>query len=268
MKTAIRLFFCLVFLAPGLARADVTIAPLRQVLDSENTEARFVVSNPSERIVSGEVSWIDLTATETGYADATPSARQRMSAAPWLALSPAQFELSPGERIEVSVRLREGAKPPPGERRSHLLVVSAPARTLLRKAGHIGLQVDIGAGVSTPVLLRGDGAADVTIGETQLLRDTDGLLLLSTTIVSSGEHSAFGSLTVEFNADGAQAPQRLAARDNVAAYIDATERRFELPLGFFSLGAGELTIRYEGADEYNGRLFDERSFRIKPPDGP
>jgi hypothetical protein len=58
----------------------------------------------------------------------------------------------------------------------------------------------------------------------------------------------------------------LGIRENIAGYLDAEKRMVEIPLGFFSLGAGELTLRYEGAEEFEGRIFDQRSFEITPPE--
>ena len=98
------------------------------------------------------------------------------------------------------------------------------------------------------------------------MRDSDGLLLLSTTIIPKGEISAYGRLAARFKAKGSSAPpELLGMRDNVAGFVDAEERRIEIPFGFFSLGAGELTVSYEGAEEFEGRVFDVREFDIAPP---
>lgn len=248
----------------GPAAADVGISPLRQVLDENHREARFVVSNPTKRILNGRARWLDLAATPTGYRRAKASERPALSAAPYLTLSPAQFRLEPGARIEIVLRVKDGAILPGGERRSHLLIETAAARTLIRKASDTGLQVDIGAGVSAPVIVRGAGGARAKIASTRLLRDQEGMLLLSTTIEQVASHSSFGRLRANFQpADGAESRQ-IAIRDNVAGYLDASTRIFELPLGYFSLGHGALTLTYEGADEYEGVIFDERQFEISP----
>jgi len=251
--------------ASGPARADIELAPLRQVLSEKTREATFTLSNPSSRILDGRVSWVHLAATQTGYAPAAAEARAALSAAPYLTVSPAQFRLEPGARIDVTIKLKDGAKPPAGERRSHLLIETGAARTLIRKASG-GLQADMGVGVSAPVILRGKGRGSAVISETKLLRDSEGLLLISAAIKPTGEHSAFGRLTATFAPADASAPHEvLGVRDNVAGYLDAEQRLIEIPLGFFSLGEGELTLRYEGGAEYAGRIFDERNFTIAPP---
>ena len=264
MRTVfISLFVALIAALP--AAADMAVSPLRHVLDSEQREVRFVVSNPTPRILDGRASWVDLAATPTGYENAAASTRKELSAAPWFTLRPSHFRLEPGARVEIVVALRDGVKIPKGERRSHLLIETAATRTLMRKASDTGLQVDIDAGVSVPVVLRGTGKAGADITETKLLRDSAGLLLLSTAITPEGAHSTFGRLVAAFSPHNGGPQQVLAERKNVAGYPDADMRLFELPLGFFTLGAGQLTLRYEGAEEFEGRVFDERKFEIAPP---
>ena len=265
LKATLAAFFC-AFLTPAPAFADIALSPLRQVLAADRGEATFSILNPSTRILHGRVTWIDLTATETGYAPADAGARTRFSAAPYLTLSPAQFRLEPGARITVTVALKDGQTPPPGERRSHLLIETAAARTAIRKASNGGLEVDIGAGVSAPVLLRGAGRAAAAIGETKLLRDSEGMLLISTTIKPKGEISTFGRIVASFKpADSSEPEKILGIRANIAGFVDAEMRRIEIPFGFFSLGPGTLTLRYEGQAEYEGRVFDKREFDIAPP---
>ena len=237
------------------------------MVTKENPSVSFAVSNPSGRILEGRVSWIDLAATETGYAPAASEARAELSAAPYLTVSPAHFRLEPGARITIDVKLKDGASPPRGERRSHLLIETAASRTPIRKTGGPGLQVDIGVGVSAPVLLRGAGRASAKIGETKLLRDSEGLLLLATEVIPTGELSSYGRLVAVFKPEESNAqPAELGVRSNVAGFVDAETRKVEIPLGFFSLGAGELTLRYEGAAEFDGLVFHEREFDIAPPE--
>lgn len=257
---------CLSFLGLQTAYADIKLSPLRLVLSPDAPVASFEVSNPSGRIFEGEVSWIDMSATETGYTPALAKDRAKLSAAPYLIVSPAQFRLKPGARTTVTVSIREEARPPKGERRSHLLVEAAASRTPIRKAGGAGLPVDIELGVSAPVLLRNGGDAKAKIEGTKLLRDKEGLLLLSTSVVPQGALSTYGKLVVKFAPS--QTPddiQMLGLRRNVSGFIDAEKRSIEIPLGFVSLGEGKLTLLYEGEGEFEGQTFDSRSYDIEPP---
>ncbi|MEM8773075.1 MAG: hypothetical protein AAGD92_15620 [Pseudomonadota bacterium] len=269
MKLLFFTVFAIFALAHGAARAEVAIAPLRQVLDNEARKAHFVVSNPTSRILEARISWIDLAAVETGYAPASPDLRSVLSAAPYFEVSPAYFRLEPGARTEIVIRLRKNAKPPRGERRSHLLIETGAPRTLIRKTSNTGLQADMSAGVSVPVILRGKGAAAAELGETRLLRDNDGMLLLSTRLHAQGDHSAYGRLSAAFEPQdrlGGNTKNLLSERENVAVFPDGPERKIDLPLGYFSLGAGKLTLRYEGLGEYAGTVFAERKFDVAAPE--
>lgn len=248
------------------ANADMGLYPLRQVLSKENPSAEFTISNPSNRIIDGRVAWIDLTATETGYKTATPEEREALSAAPYLVVSPAHFRLKPGARMNVTVQLRDGVQLPTGERRSHLLVETEASRTPIRKASSSGLEVDIGLGISAPVIVRNGGKAKAEIVDTRLLRDSDGLLLLETSIEPGGENSTYGRIVVDYTPEGAGAETHiLGIRDNVAGFTDAEKRTVSVPFGFVSLNAGELVVRYEGSGEYEGVIFDTRSYDLEPP---
>lgn len=251
------------------ASAELTMTPLRTVISDDDRTQAFIVSNPTARIIEARASWVDLAPTNTGYRDATKAERQRISAAPLLTLSPAHFRLEPGGRIEVHVALRPGATFPEGEKRSHLLIETTPARTLLRKASDTGLQVDIRAGMSVPVIVRGKGVheAAAKIGKTRLLRDTEGLLLLSSEISLQSDHSAYGRVTAEFFPEDDETSNEILARiDNISVYPDGDTRKIDLPLGYFSLGRGHLVLNFSGAGEYEGRVFDTRRFDISPPE--
>ncbi|MEQ8179805.1 MAG: hypothetical protein RIC52_14835 [Amphiplicatus sp.] len=259
MRAALLTLLCLVASLP--ARAEIALAPLRQVITEEARTVTYRLSNPSRRIVEGRVSWIDMVATETGYAPASAEDRSRISAAPYLTVWPAFFKLEPGASATITVAARGTI--PNGERRSHLLIETGAARTPLRRAG--GLELDIGLGVSTPVVLRGgEGEARARIGDTRLLRDRGGLLELSTTVMPDGDFSAYGRLNVRLTSRDGDVID-LASLDNAAAWNDAERRRFSLPLGVNYLPPGVLEIVYAGRAEFDGRVFARRSFEVAPP---
>lgn len=254
--------------AATAAHAEIALSPLRQVVSASSPVVTYRVSNPSARIVEGRIRWIDLAATETGYEEASAEQRARLSAAPFLTVSPAYFRLEPGASQAVTVALKDGAAPPPGEHRSHLAVETGAVRTPLRKAGGAP-ELDIGLAISTPVILRGrSGEAAAAIGDTRLLRARDGRLEIETHVVSTGEFSAYGRVDIMFSPAGKNRPSkaRLLKRvENVAAYTDAPRRRVVAPLGVEQLPAGVLEIRYVGRAEFEGREFATRAFEIAAP---
>jgi hypothetical protein len=256
-----RALLALLLLFATAAKAELAISPLRQVIDEKRATATFLVSNPSRRIVDLRVTWIDLAAAETGYVQPSAEQRAKLSAAPYLVVRPAHFRLEPGAKRTVTVSLREGKKPPAGERRSHLLVSSAAVRTPLRKISG-SIELDVGLGVSTPVLLRGGrGSASARIGHTRLLRTPEGLLELETSVVPDGTFSAYGRIeaTLTPAAVGKTQTWRIG---NVAAYLDAPLRRATVPLNVTRLPAGVLELRYVGEAEFDGVVFARRRFEI------
>lgn len=245
------------------ADAEIIISPLRQVVTRQNSVAVYEVSNASDRIIEGRVGWTDLSAVETGYAPASPAARSALSAAPYLVVSPARFRLEPGKHAKITVRLKKGASVPAGEHRSHLLIETTPARTPLRRAGG-GLEADVELGVSTPVILRnGLAAPAVSFAGTRLVRDSEGMLELETTLTRTGKYSSFGDLVTIVNSNGET--RTVAHIANVALHVDASARKLTLPLGESALPPGTLTLRYAGGAEFSGRVFAEKSFEISPP---
>jgi hypothetical protein len=246
------------------ARAEIAISPLRQVLTGAEQAATFRISNPSDRIMEMRVDWVDLAATESGYALAPPGLRATLSAAPYLTVKPARLRLDPGASTEVTVAIREGVALPAGERRSHLLIRSDAVRTPLRKTSG-GLELDIGLGISVPVILRsGPGATGARIGDTRLSRNAGGDLDLETSVEPRGSFSAYGRLAVYF-AESGREPELIRVVDNISAHVDARRRRITIPLGQPRLPPGSLEVRYEGRAEYEGQLFARRIFAVAPP---
>ncbi len=255
----------LAMIAAKGAHAEIQVTPLRQVLGETARTGVYEISNPSARTIDVEVSWVDLVATERGYAPADAQTRARSSAAPYLVVSPTHFTLEPGKRESLFVALRRGVEPLPGERRSHLKIAARAERSLIRRAGG-GVQLDLDMAISTPVIVRGGEArASAAIGTTRLVRDEDGSLALETDIAVSGEYSAYGRLSVLFTRDARRKAREIARLNNIAVYPDTERRRVRIPLGRKEFGEGVLTVRFDGDAEFAGEEFDARSFALKPP---
>lgn len=251
-------------LAASTATAsEFAVTPLRRVITAEQPVAEFRISNPTDRILSPRLSWIDLVATPEGYVAATAKQRAVLSAAPYLVLRPAYLRIEPRGSALVTIALKPGTKPPLGERRSHLLIETGAARTPLRKTS--GLELDIGLGVSTPVILRGGkGEASARIGASRFLRSPEGLLTLESSIEPQGTYSAYGRIIVEFQQPGGDM-RRLGEVRNVSAYVDAKRRIYTIPLNERALPAGALHVSFVGAEEFEGRVFVTRTFTVGAP---
>jgi hypothetical protein len=162
--------------------------------------------------------------------------------------------------------IKKGVAAPAGERRSHLLIETRPARTPLRRAS-TGLEVDVGLGVSTPVILRGGYAAPtVSFEQSKLVRDENGLLGFETMLRSDGKYSAYGRIEARLDADGRST--LLAEAANVAVYPDAGARKITLPLATESLPAGKMTVTYYSAGDKRQETRVTKTFEIAPPPPP
>ncbi|MEO1014436.1 MAG: hypothetical protein AAFX08_04530 [Pseudomonadota bacterium] len=251
------------------ANAQLLVAPLRAVLSADTPNATIEVSNPSDRIVDVRADWLDLAADIDGYLAAGADARARLSAAPFLNLEPASMRLEPGGRARVQLTLRKGADIPAGERRSHLLLSAAPARSSIRRASG-GLNADISLSISLPVLVRGAGdvsSVRARFEATHLDRDNAGDLMLVSNIQRSGTFSPYGALIATFEPKPGRQQEELARLENVAAPIDSPAARIQLPLGVDVLPAGTLKLRFEGRAEFEGKTFASKRFDIAPPPG-
>ena len=246
--------------------AAQTVTPLRAVLSSDNPEAVFTVSNPTDRLLEVKLDWLDLTAREDGtYEPASAEHRASSSAAPYLIVTPAGFQLSPGMSRIVRVVRRDDAKSgTQPERRSHLLIETQPAGKNLKTVS-AKLPINMALGMSVPVILR-DGAADIRaeIDQVKLVRMTDGGLALSVTINANGAHSLYGAIRAE---TAGRQKQTIARRENIAVYPETGTRRILMELGRASLPEGQLEIIYEGRGAYAGDVLARRIFIVGPPSG-
>jgi len=252
--------------ATSVARADVLVTPLRAVVTPETPQARFRISNPSDRIISARIGWAHIAATDAGgYAPASDAQNLAFSAAPYLSVTPAHAVLEPGAATTVCVSLRDGAGPPEGERRGHLLVEATVGGGPMRTAGLQSASLDMSHGVSVPVILRaGRGDVSAKIAGASFRRGPDGGLELLVTVARSGGRSAYGRLVaVRIAEDGRR--ERIARLDNVAIFTEQKERRSVLALGRREMPSGRLEVRYEGAAEYEGRVFAARAYDLADP---
>ena len=249
--------------APAATASEFSVAPLRNVLSAEHPAAEFRISNPTDRILEARLSWIDLAAAPEGYVAASAKQRALLSAAPYLTLQPAFVRIEPGGAAIIKVALKPGSAPPVGERRSHLFIETAAARNPLRRTS--GLELDIGLGVSTPVILRwGKGEASAKIGAARFVRSPEGLLLLETTIEPGGEYSAYGYLTADF-LEPSGVTRSLGDVQNVSAFVDSRRRVYAIPLNARDLPAGRIRVSFAGSEEFSGKTFAVREFNVGAP---
>jgi len=254
------------------ASAQVLVSPLRIVLSEPGEVAEVRISNQSEREAPVRLRFIDLAATpEGGYRMPDLIERDRYSAARWLRVEPADFTLPGKSARAVQVRLVEASVIgfDAWERRSHLLVESGAPDGGVRQASLArDLSLDMASGVSIPVIARPNAGAPpppaVTIEDARFRRDLDNRVVLETVAALDAPVSAYGELSVYWQAAGSQTAERVGVLSNAAVNIDAPRRRFETPLDARDFADGVLTVRYFGSAEYAGTMLAEREFIVAP----
>lgn len=255
--------------------AEINITPLRGVLTPTSSHLKFVVSNPSQHLVSAKVSLIDLRATPTGYTKSDFNHRSEISAAPWLIVSPVSFSLDPGSRQEVLVMLNAGKPLPQTEKRSHLYVETGPSRAKIHQISMVqpgsnqgtGLGLDARLGISLPIILRGADLSTNTkahFKNTQLVRDKNDIIKLETVLSARNlPHSLTGSISLLYTPNNQEHDKvEMAQTKNIALYTDSLARNISISLNEKALDAGTLTLTYEGTDEYYGRTLAQKIFEV------
>ncbi len=255
------------------AFAQIAISPLRTVMTPEHPETQFTISNPTQRLMEARVSLIDLSASTTGYKPASPTAKAKISAAPWLIVSPVSFTLEPGQRQQITVHMRSSLPPPKVEHRSHLYIETNPARKNIYPIKDGGLALDVSLGVSVPIILRPRQSVKATnqgrdlqvqFTDTKLLRTKENMIKINTNLrYGPLENSLFGKINIFHKSKRAPfVTKELVTIENIAAYTDNDHRSVSLPLGLQTLPPGELLISYEGVAEYEGTVFGKKHYSV------
>ncbi len=255
----------LLFFTTALPASAQTVTPLRAVLTPETNQATFSLSNPTGQTKSIRLGWLHLTADENGaYHHSSTPDQLTASAAPFLSLSPAAFQLAPGETRKINVRLRKNAVlTTRTEWRSHLLIESETRWDRLRPVS-ARLGIDMSIAISVPVVLRASSALQngVRIKDTRLRRLADGGLSLDIMMNREGDHSIYGAIKAEAIAAPKMPAQIVALRENISLYPETSQRFVSIDLGVATLPEGQFDITFEGRGEYAGKIFARRIFNV------
>lgn len=217
-------------LAP--AAAELLVAPTRVTLDERERSAELVLVNRGAETAAFRVSLENRRMLEDGSLEAVDEPRaDELFALDNLRYSPRQLLLEPGARQVVRIMTSNLAELAPGEYRSHLRLMSAPAsagRSTSDEAGSDNsLSIELVAirSITVPVILRvGQLDASATVDAAALSQAAPDQLILKLT--RSGTRSTYGdiSLTILGEADPAWIVR------GVAIYTPNTSRDVILPL--------------------------------------
>jgi fimbrial chaperone protein len=188
-------------------------------------------------------------------------------------LSPRQITVGPKENQTVRFNWRPPADLPSGEYRSHLLLevipdISEPNATLGTEAREdgVGIQVFMQMSFSIPVVVRHNtDAPQVSINDVKAVPLKDGKHLgLQLTFNRAGNASSFGRVSVEMQRNSDSPVEQIGEYGELSIFQEAGRRKITVPLRDARIPEGAwVRVAYEGLNEYQGILWDEKVFQAK-----
>ena len=254
------------------AQADLLISPLRVVMDDGNRNATLTLRNTSSGARTYRLGWVEQRMDEAGiYHPVEPSTPGHPGASDMIRFSPRQITVGPGENQTVRLSYRPPAGLAAGEYRSHLLFqvlpdVSEPSGTFEVDGGAdgISMQLFMQMSFSLPVIVRqAVSAPALSIADVAVQPAEQGKPMgLGVTLRRTGDSSSFGRIVVEAQVDERSPVELIGVLNDIAVFTEAVERRVTVPLRDTTIPSGAwIRVAYEGTQEYQGRVWDERIFQ-------
>ncbi len=248
------------------ATAGLLITPQRVVFDEGERSSEVVVNNVTDKTLVYRLSWFHLRMDEEGrYAEYDPETETFPNADSLVRFSPRQVTLAPGQSQTVRLVLRRQAGLSDGEYRSHLLFQAIPRvePTDANEGGGVQMKLQLLLGFSIPVIVRvGQIEAEAAMAGTRIEAGPQGDLTLRVDVARQGLASPYGRLRALWRGAG-QEPRQIGIINNVAVFPEISSRKVQMPLSDRPSGPGQLLVRYEGQEEYEGRVFAEQAFRVE-----
>ncbi len=248
------------------ASAGLLITPQRVVFGEGDRSTEVVVNNVTDKTFVYRLSWFHLRMGENGrYVKYDPETEQFPNADDLVRFSPRQVTLAPGQSQTVRLVLRRKASLPDGEYRSHLLFQAIPRIEPNEDPDGEGVQMRLQLllGFSIPVIVRvGQLDAVAGMGGTRIEAGPDGDLILKVDVSRRGNASPYGRVRALWRGATGE-PRQIGIMNNVAIFPEIVTRKIELPLEGRPAGPGQLLVRYEGLEEYDGEVFAEQAFRVE-----
>jgi P pilus assembly chaperone PapD len=269
-KTAIAICFAMVLclLLAGQAQANLMVAPLRVVFNDRDRSAVVTLINNSDKEATYEVGWALYRMNENGSQTEVPMPDKAdpFAVSEIVKFSPRQVRMEANGRQRVRLSLRRPPDLPAGEYRAHLIFSKLPdlsdlspeqrvrgARTMLRMKVSTGIPVIIRQG-------SGDGDGEVISATLEKPSSANKFTHgLAVEVKRTTPFSPYGRIRV-YQKDASGKEQMVSFLNNVAIYPEIEKRRAVVPLK--GPIQGEVRVAYEGATEYGGIIFDEKTFNI------
>ncbi|MEE4154819.1 MAG: molecular chaperone [Erythrobacter sp.] len=251
--------------------AELLVAPTRVTLDERSRTAELVLVNRGEGPAAFRLSLENRRMREDGSLETVEEPLEgELFALDMLRFSPRQLLLEPGARQVVRIMAKSPAGLAPGEYRSHLRLMSAPASAARpaaeENAGDTSLSIELIAirSITVPVILR--------VGKLEATASVDAAALseaepdqLAIKLTRSGTRSTYGDITI--TPEGAAEPVWTVR--GVAIYTPNTSREAVLPLSpevRAQLAGRKVRIAYVSSDdavpEMRGKVLAELSLQL------
>lgn len=248
------------------AKANITITPTIVVIEGRQRYADVYVVNQTDQRQSYELAW-KFSRMKEGTGSYIPETKSLtdFDLTKNVVFTPRRVVIEPKGMQKVRVALRlQGAPPPPGDYRAHMLLMNkadterAPSTEVLGRS-EIQPSVGMSVGFSIPVIYRvGDtGNAGGKIGDikTEINPKTNKIEAVIPITRNPGAHGAIGVVTVEYNG------QRVGQVANANIFSEINSRVFRIPLSIQTLSGGNLVVTYSG-DTKKEIVYDQKSVAI------
>jgi fimbrial chaperone protein len=256
-----------VTLVPVPAHADLTILPIRVLMEDRDRNAELTLVNTSDTTNTYRLEWRHRRMKEVGgYEHLDAPLDPLFNPDETIKFSPRHVTIAPGQTQRIRLSLRKPADLPDGEYRAHLVlkkVAGAVPRGNKPQSG-LSVQVQTNVGFSIPVVVRqGPYDAAVKISNPQFSQPArpGDVPHMTLNLSRTGIHSINGTVRVYWTPEGAD--ERLVGQaKNVNVFHEIDKRLVGVSMREDGITSGVLRITFEGANEKKCTIYDEQIFPI------
>lgn len=250
--------------------ANLLINPTRVEFSPSDRTADVTLINTSKVTTTYRLVWEEKKAKiDGGYHDLTATEAAKFPiASSMLRFSPKQVTLKAGERQTVKMAIRRPQNLAAGEYRSHLQFKALPPKTPEEglDLNASSTAVNIVVSFAIPVVIQ-QGALDYQITMNNAVisynpTQKDGSVAVN--ISRTGLHSVIGHINAFWTPNGGK--ERLIAKAgdyNLWPELSTTTATLTWVGADFAVGDGKLRIVYEGAKNFRGKTFFDKTISIK-----
>lgn len=247
------------------AYAQLLITPTRIEFSDRERSAKVSLVNTGKKTTTYKIFWREQYQAQDGqYIPFKIGERDFPIASDMLRYSPRQVTLKPGERQHIRLALRRPKDLDEGEYRSHLVFQAQPDKTKFTKGK--GIQLHMKLAFAIPVIVR-EGKIDVSskISKVDLItRKHKGKTYTGAyiDIERQGNFSTFANIKIYWKGISNQTERLIGIQENIAVYPENKMKRLVLGFKNHTTSPGRMRIVYEGAEEFEGQVFAEKTITV------